>query len=387
MCRRVFKLYFLLVVLFLFLSCTLSFSQVEITVQPGDTLWDLAERYQTNIEDIKAVNSLTSDSLRAGTKLLLPSNSNIKPETYVVKQGDTLFDISVAFHIPLDQLIAINNIDGTTIKPDQVLLLSTDTAPAPLIIEVQAGDTLWDIAREHQTSTDTIRSVNNLASDSIRPGQKLTIQGRYASQNAADQGGAATSVSVKVQAGDTLWEIAKKYNISITALMSANELDSQTIKAGQTLRIVPGNQVVKASPKPSPIPTLGANMVWPLDGQITSRYGYRRLRIGGSNFHTGLDIDGETGDPIYAAISGVVSFAGWRSGYGNLVILSSGENDYYYAHASEILVTEGEVVGTGQAIALVGSTGRSTGSHLHFEIRVNGETIDPLGVLDQQASR
>lgn len=362
--------------------------QREISVQAGDTLWNIAQRYDTTVQALREKNNLQSDGLSLGDTLQLPTDSTASPTSYTVQAGDTLYDISVAFKVPVDQLIAVNNIDGTTIKPGQVINLALAApVPAPLVIKVQAGETLWALAREHDSSVAAIKTLNNLSSDSLSPGDTLTIPGRYAAANQADQGG-ASPVTIEVSKGDTLSEIASRYNTSVTALMAANELPDVFVKAGQNLRIVPGNELAMATAPALPALNIqGADMVWPLNGAITSRFGYRRLRVGGSNFHTGLDIDGETGDPIYAAVSGLVKFSGWRSGYGNLVILTSGDTDYYYAHASELLVNEGEVVGTGQVIALVGSTGRSTGSHLHFEIRTAGQSIDPLPVLEQSAKR
>jgi len=130
-----------------------------------------------------------------------------------------------------------------------------------------------------------------------------------------------------------------------------------------------------------------SGLIWPLSGPITSRYGYRSLRISGSNWHSGLDIDGDTGDPIVAAAGGVVTEAGWHGGYGYLVVIQDGDTEYYYAHASEVLVNVGDVVAAGETIALVGSTGNSTGSHLHFEVRVAGEPVDPLPLLEASAQR
>lgn len=103
--------------------------------------------------------------------------------------------------------------------------------------------------------------------------------------------------------------------------------------------------------------------------------------------HYGIDIDGDTGDPIVSATGGVVTYSGWMGGYGNLVVVTDGNTEYYYAHASQRYVAEGERVGPGQTIAAVGSTGNSTGSHLHFEIRVDGSPVDPLPLLDLHASR
>ena len=103
--------------------------------------------------------------------------------------------------------------------------------------------------------------------------------------------------------------------------------------------------------------------------------------------HYGLDIDGDVGDPIRSATSGTVTYAGWRGGYGNLTIVTSGDTEYYYAHASVLIAQVGEQVVPGQAISRVGATGNVTGPHLHFEIRVNNSAIDPLPVLESRARR
>jgi phospholipid/cholesterol/gamma-HCH transport system substrate-binding protein len=116
---------------------------------------------------------------------------------------------------------------------------------------------------------------------------------------------------------------------------------------------------------------------WPIDGVITSPFGPR-----GGSFHEGLDIDGETGDPIGASAAGTVIMAAPFSGYGNAVILDHGHGvTTLYGHMSAFAVTEGDKVSQGQILGAVGSTGHSTGSHLHFEIRVNGTPIDPLPYL------
>jgi len=124
-------------------------------------------------------------------------------------------------------------------------------------------------------------------------------------------------------------------------------------------------------------------LAWPVVGQVTSGFGYRIHPIFHvRKMHTGIDIDAEMGDPVKAAAAGTVVSAGWRGGYGKCVVVQhSGGLATLYAHLSVISVTAGDKVKLGQVLGKVGSTGYSTGPHLHFEVRVNGEAVDPLGYL------
>ncbi|WP_287265769.1 M23 family metallopeptidase [Moorena sp. SIO3A2] len=124
-------------------------------------------------------------------------------------------------------------------------------------------------------------------------------------------------------------------------------------------------------------------LLYPSNGSITSSFGWRRHPIlGTSRFHSGIDFGASYGSTIRAADSGTVIFAGWYGGYGNTVIIDHGDSiATLYGHASRILVSKGESVKRGNAIATVGSTGFSTGPHLHFEVRKNGEPVDPTSYL------
>jgi len=124
--------------------------------------------------------------------------------------------------------------------------------------------------------------------------------------------------------------------------------------------------------------------IWPVVGKLESAFGGRRNPFGGRSFefHTGQDIDAQTGDPVVAGASGTVTFAGVQNGYGNLVVIDHGGGlTTRYGHLSHIDVAQSETVERGQFIGRVGSTGRSTGPHLHYEIRINDEPVDPLQYL------
>ena len=132
---------------------------------------------------------------------------------------------------------------------------------------------------------------------------------------------------------------------------------------------------------------IGGAMCWPSQAstRITSAFGWRYLSLlGGRNYHTGVDIGAAGGTNILAANSGTVIKAGWNNSYGYMVMVDHGGGIVtLYAHSSKLLVKTGDVVGRGQVIALVGSTGRSTGPHLHFEVRVNGEYKNPLNYVSR----
>lgn len=124
-------------------------------------------------------------------------------------------------------------------------------------------------------------------------------------------------------------------------------------------------------------------MLWPAEGEITSPFGWRTHPIFGTQrLHTGIDIGADYGDTVRAADGGVIIHSDWMGGYGNAVIIDHGNGiSTLYAHNSQLLVSEGQAVAKGQAISRVGSTGYSTGPHLHFEVRQNGSPVNPLNFL------
>ena len=119
--------------------------------------------------------------------------------------------------------------------------------------------------------------------------------------------------------------------------------------------------------------------IWPAAGYVSSPYG---LRFDGTEFHQGIDIAADMGTPIVATADGVVTAAGWNGGYGNMVDVDHGGGIVTrYGHASALAVTVGQQVRRGEVIAYVGSTGRSTGPHVHYEVRVDGQPVNPAGYL------
>ena len=133
--------------------------------------------------------------------------------------------------------------------------------------------------------------------------------------------------------------------------------------------------------RPTWLPT--GSFRWPCSGRISSRFGYRNTGIAGaSTYHKGIDIGNSYGTPILAADGGTVTYAGWMSGYGYLIIIDHGNGyETYYGHNSSLVASVGEKVYKGQQVARMGSTGISSGNHCHFGVKKNGTFVNPLNYL------
>jgi murein DD-endopeptidase MepM/ murein hydrolase activator NlpD len=156
----------------------------------------------------------------------------------------------------------------------------------------------------------------------------------------------------------------------------ASEIDALQAASNDLQARIRAAQAQRGSTGPSATPS-SAGLIWPVSGPITSPFGWRWGRM-----HQGIDIGVPAGTPIHAAAAGVVIYCGWEEGYGNLVVLDNGGNlATAYAHQSAIAVSCGQQVAQDQVIGYVGCTGHCTGPHLHFEVRINGVPVDPLGYL------
>jgi len=251
---------------------------------------------------------------------------------------------------------------------------------------VKQGDSISLIAKRFGITVNTILWANNLTEKSyIKPGDTLTIL-------------PTSGISHKVAKGDNLGKLAKLYDVDIEQIAEANNMDdTDLLEIGRQI-IIPGgsklrqaivnNRVVNNSFtgisaisdikkifKPKTVDTKSKKMTWPTAAyRITQYYSWR---------HTGLDIAAPIGTPIYAAEAGTVETVGWnRGGYGNQIIINHGNGrKTRYAHLSRFAVKTGQSVSKGQYIAAMGSTGRSTGPHLHFEVMISGSRYNPLSYI------
>ena len=194
------------------------------TVRAGDTLWLLAQQYSTTVEAIRALNNLTSDVLRIGQILQIPATTP-PARTHTVRSGDTLWLIAQQYNTTVAALRTLNNLTSDVLSIGQVLQIPGTTPPARTHT-VRLGDTLWLLAQQYGTTVAAIRTLNNLTSDMLRIGQILQIP--------ATTPPARTHT---VRAGDTLWLLAQQYGTTVAALRTLNNLTSDVLRIGQVLRV------------------------------------------------------------------------------------------------------------------------------------------------------
>lgn len=260
---------------------------------------------------------------------------------------------------------------------------------------VEAGDCWSVIAQDHNMdSADLLRLNPGYDIDKLQIGDILVISNAvpYLTVRATQMEYYEEEIPYEVEYQDdpTMWEgdtrvISKgAYGMSNTVAKvtyeDVNEVEREIVSRDIYLEPVTEVQARGTMERPTWAPT--GSFRWPASGTLTSRYGYRNI-FGGSSFHGGIDIANSYGTDVVAADGGIVIYAGWNSGgYGNLVEIDH-QNGYvtYYGHNSSLLVSVGDKVYKGQHIAEMGSTGRSTGNHCHFEVRINGERANPLNYL------
>lgn len=240
---------------------------------------------------------------------------------------------------------------------------------------VTSGDTLYGIAQKYKLSAETIVFANKALEtnpDLLRVGQQLTVL-------------PVDGIYHTVVKGDTVDKLAKTYKVQPQAIVNYawNKLDQSdpTLTVGARI-IVPGGKKelpvqrvqVYSGPAPAGAKVGSGRFVWPTSGSVTQ--GYKRL-------HPALDIARAIGTPVKAADSGYVVVAGWsNAGYGKHIIINHGNGfQTLYAHLDQIYVAVGNVVGQGAVIGAMGTTGNSTGPHLHFEIHKNGVRVNPQSYL------
>nr|WP_221236852.1 M23 family metallopeptidase [Thermosipho japonicus] len=227
---------------------------------------------------------------------------------------------------------------------------------------IQPGDTLYLISKEFNVSPSVILDWNDIDPYHLKVGQSIKIP-------------QPNGIIYEVKQGDTLYDISLRFFTTVDAIKKANNLLSNFIYVGQKL-FIPIDYVGVA------FNVYDKSFIWPVYGKISSTYGWRVHPIyHRKSFHTGIDIAAPEGTPIFSATNGVVTHAGEYGGYGLAVIVKYGNYEIVYGHMSKVSVYKGQTIKKGELLGRVGSTGISTGPHLHFEVRINGKHTNPVAFL------
>lgn len=297
---------------------------------------------------------------------------------FVITLGPKFVQASFSGEAVRDDAVVTTDAIGMSLDSTGIVTLeSSKTWNQVTDYTVKEGDTLSSIAVKFDVSIDSIKWANpSINWQKVKPGVSVSIP-------------PVTGVVYKVKPGDTVYSIAKKLQTDPQGIVdfplnTFSDDETFALVAGQTLIVPDGVLSDEAVPS---APTLASKLtpdagsvsatgkfVWPGFGRITQPF---------RSYHPGLDIANHDGGAILAADSGTVVVSGWtNSGYGNHVIIDHG-NGYQtlYGHLSVISVVSGQRVSRGSTIGQMGSTGRSTGTHLHFEIRTARGNVDPIGYL------
>ena len=202
-------------------------SESTYIVKSGDSLYSIAKKYNTTVDEIKKLNNLTSNSLSIGQILNIPLSEVVLVNEYIVKSGDSLYSIANKYNTTVNELKSLNNLSNNTLSIGQVLKLpKVDEIVTVNEYIVKSGDSLYSIAKKYNTSVDELKSLNNLTSNMLSVGQKLNIPVIEEVSNV-----------YTVKSGDNLYSIARKFNTTVNEIKSKNNLSSNTLSIGQKLII------------------------------------------------------------------------------------------------------------------------------------------------------
>lgn len=213
---------------------------VNYTVEVGDNLYDIAEKFGTTVDKIKKDNDLKSNTLTVGTMLIIDDKKKISSieecygldfdvplsSTYVVQSGDSLYSIAKKFGTTADKIKQLNNLNNNILSVGQEIVIPSVALSEVTIYKVQSGDNLYDLAKKFGTSVSELKDLNNLKSDSLSINQELKVP-------AVNIG----ETTYTVKSGDSLYSVAKKFNTSVDSLKKKNGLGSTMLSIGQVLKI------------------------------------------------------------------------------------------------------------------------------------------------------
>lgn len=207
-------------------------------VKKGDTLWSIARAYGLTVDKLKSLNNLTSNNLTIGDSLIVKDSSENSDNSssvdnnkyYIVKKGDSLYSIARRNNMTVDELKSLNNLTSNILSIGQKLIISNGSNVSNNVYVVKKGDTLWSIANNFNVSVNDLKNANNKSNNSLSIGEKLIIPGKSTGENVS------TTIYI-VKSGDNLYSIARRYNVTVNEIKSLNNLSSNLLSIGQKLSI------------------------------------------------------------------------------------------------------------------------------------------------------
>lgn len=207
-------------------------------VKKGDTLWSIARAYGLTVDKLKSLNNLTSNNLTIGDSLIVKDSSGNNDNSssadnnkyYIVKKGDSLYSIARNNNMTVDKLKSLNNLTSNILSIGQKLIISMGSNVPNNVYVVKKGDTLWSIANNFNVSVNDLKNVNNKSNNSLSIGEQLIIPGKSTGEN-------VSTIIYTVKSGDNLYSIARRYNVTVNEIKSLNNLSSNLLSIGQKLSI------------------------------------------------------------------------------------------------------------------------------------------------------
>lgn len=390
--------------LFTYFDISSLFNEFQTSFQPFNRMPEPRKELIASTLEVDTTQTTKTFSLQSSNK---PSFSfNLSGKLKVLSAAFLATMVGITFSILSPDAEKVAEVEQTTIS--KIMYQNVNAKVAAFRREIAAGDhhikstrdksiqyisregdTIQTLSKKFHLKPETIVKTNKnvtRSTQSLEPGTKITIL-------------PLDGIVHPVSRSETMGEIANRYDVPIKELVSVNDIDNPALIRENQGIVIPNATQLKLRPKPKkvkrPLPPRLANLLRhskkgsykggvsrrgfarPTRGVYTSGFGFR---WGG--FHRGVDIAAPVGTPIRAARSGVITHAGWMGGYGYAIDISHGNGlKTRYAHCSRLFVRVGQRVAAGQNIAAMGSTGRSTGSHLHFEVHVNGSAVNPKAYL------
>jgi|GEM_PF-602341 len=392
----------------------LGHAEQSYVVRPGDTLFALARRFDTTVATLVASNRLESDVLHVGQVLRVPGGQRGGYRITIARPGETLADLARRVGRTPASLASANPglASGGVAAGAAISVPPADG----VTVEAAPGDTLASLAARSATTAQALARLNDLAGDAVvQPGQAvlLPLGANGAGGGANGIGGAgpapaggsgdgvtAAPTSAPSPAGPSSARpdpagpdpagrspASGARSAGARSAVAAAAAPGDASSGRERLRRLQDADLRAAVARLPAVSFESDTFRTPVHGRVSSRFGWRALSVNGNHFHAGVDLAVPLGTPVHAARDGLVAKAGWGGTYGDVVYLDHGDGTQTrYAHLSSIDVHVGEALRQGDVLGLAGSTGASTGPHVHFELRFDGRAVDPLDYLQPMAT-